>query len=141
MSDGAVIGPTGTRRAERGFSLVEVLIAVVILGVGLLAVAGISSGVADLTRRSTVETEQTMAAQQMLEEMINEGFGAYPRGAGAIADTTLTVAGRSYTVTREVFSVSSRIDSVRVIVEGKLNFGPDTFRTRMYEHLPPPSSP
>lgn len=129
------------RAVQGGFSLVEVLVAVVILAVGLLAVAGISSGVASLTHRSTVETEQTVAAQQMLEKMVSDTFGHYPRGAGAIADTTLTVAGHDYTVTREVFSVSDRVDSLRVIVEGKGRFGPDTFRSRMYQTLDAPTEP
>lgn len=130
-----------SRGAEHGFSLVEVLVAVVILGIGLLGVAALSSGVGALTRRGTAETEQTVAAQQVMEHMLEEPYGTYPRGTGAIADTVITVSGRDYDVSRAVFSVSARVDSVRVIVEGKLGFGPDTFRSRKYERLPPPTSP
>ena len=128
-------------RTRGGFSLVEVLVAVVILGVGLLGVAGLSAGVGSLTRRSTAETEQTVVAQQVLEHMLAEPFGTYARGPGAIADTTLTIAGRDYTVSRRVSSVNARVDRVRVIVEGKLGFGPDTFASRSHDPLPPPSSP
>lgn len=129
------------RSPEAGFSLVELLVAAVILGVGLMAIAGLSAGVGELTRRSTVETEQTVAGLQVLEHMVTEPFGTYPRGAGAIADTTLTVSDRFYTVSRAVFPVTSRVDSLRVIVEGALGFGPDTFRTRKYDRLPPPTNP
>lgn len=124
------------RPGQGGFSLVEVLVAVVILAVGLLAVAGISSGVASLTHRSTVETEQTVAAQQVLEQMIGAGFGA-----AAPPDTTITVAGHDYMVTGEVIPVTSRIEGLRVVVEGRLTSGPDTFRSRRYETLDAPAAP
>ena len=84
---------------EAGFGLVEVLVALTLLAVGLVAVAGLTRGVARQTREAAIRTEQTFAARQVLEAMMARGYAALDDGA---SDTTLVVGARSYTVRREV---------------------------------------
>lgn len=127
-------------RLEAGFGLVEMLVAVVILGFGLLAVAGMTLGVAQQTQGSAVRSDQAMAAQQVIEHMIGEPYGTFPAGV-AVDDTTISVRGHPYEVSRAVYEASARVDSLRVIVAGKGVVGPDTFRARLYEPKPPPTAP
>ena len=84
---------------EAGFGLVEVLVALTILTVGLVAVAGLTWGVARQTREAAIRTEQTFAARQVLEAMVDRGYEGLDVGA---SDTTLAVGGHSYTVRRTV---------------------------------------
>lgn len=57
---------TRLRRSEDGFGLVELIIAMTVLNVGLLAlVAALNSGALALTRASRLSTAATLADQQM----------------------------------------------------------------------------
>ena len=60
----------GTRnRAERGFSLIEVMIAVTILAVGLMGLAGLQSAALRSTHKSYMRTQAGFAAMEMAERM------------------------------------------------------------------------
>ena len=93
MSSASVCEP------DAGFGLIEVLVALTILAVGLLAVAGLTWSVARQTREAAIRTERTLAARQVLEAMADRGFAALTPGT---SDTTLVVGKRSYTVRRAV---------------------------------------
>ena len=53
-------------RAEQGFGLIELLIAMVMLNVGILAIVGaFNSGIFALNRASRITTDSALADQQM----------------------------------------------------------------------------
>lgn len=120
---------SAAREAEAGFGLVEALIAAVLLSVGLLAVGGIALYVASQTRSAAVRTAQTMAGQQVLEATVNQAYADIGTGA---SDTTVTVSGRDYAVTRSVTSAGINIKQVEIQVSGHGNVGTTTFRTRVH---------
>ncbi len=113
---------------EEGFGLVEVLIAVVILAFGLLALAGVSLSTAHQTRGAAYDTDQAMAAQQIMDAMAQNYAGV----AVGSSDTTVTVAGRSYTVSRTVTQAATKLKSVQLVVTGATGVTPDTFVTRLH---------
>ncbi len=55
------------KRNERGFTLVEVLVAIVILTIGIIALAGSSSSVTRMIGRGKIETRAAQAASRRME--------------------------------------------------------------------------
>lgn len=60
------------RRGREGFTLVEVLVAMVILAVGLLALEAMGIGAARMVARADRESELTALASDRLERVLNE---------------------------------------------------------------------
>jgi len=82
-------------RRTRGFSLIEVLVAVVILSVGLLALASLQS---HLVRGSSASRSQSIAtgiAQQTMERL--RGFTTKTGGSGSYASIATSVSPTSVT--------------------------------------------
>lgn len=129
--DGAVVPPG----RERGFGLVEALVALVILSVGLLAIAGIALAVSAQTRAGATTTAQVLAGQQVLEHMVQAGYGSVPTG-----DTTVRVGGRSFTVRRSIPARGRRWKELRVEVEGTGDREAETLVTRRHARRPVPTS-
>jgi len=121
-----------TRGGQAGFGLVEVLVAVVILAFGLLAVAGVSLMVAGQTRGAAYDTDQAMIAQQVMDVMA-QNFDAVPTGT---SDTTMSVAGRSYTISADVTQPSVHLKEVQLVVSGRDRVHPDTFQTSLHRPRP-----
>ena len=115
---------------EAGFGLVEALVSAVILSVGLLAVGGIALSVATQTRSAAVRTDQALAGQQVLEDMVTRDFQTILSMTG---DTTLTVGGRTYTVGRSVTEISAVYAKIEIVVEGADRLGPDTVVTFVHD--------
>ena len=59
-------------RSDAGFTLIEVLIAMIILAVGLLALESLGIGAAASVRRADVRTTYTAMATDELETALNE---------------------------------------------------------------------
>ncbi len=74
---------------EQGFSLVEVLVAIVILTVGLLALAQSSGSVSKMIGRGKQDTEAAMAAQTRLETLRQVANTTTPK-CTALANGTST---------------------------------------------------
>src|SRR5690606_10051411 len=64
-----------TLAARDGFSLVEVLVATVILAVGFLAMAATTGAVLNRIRAAGLETERAAAVQQITERLRSAPFG------------------------------------------------------------------
>jgi len=62
--------------SQRGFTLLEVLIALVILSLGLLALASLTTTVIRNNSFSDDFTTATALAQDKLEELVNTSFGS-----------------------------------------------------------------
>ncbi len=121
------------RGDERGFGLVEALIAVTILVVGLLAVSGLTLASATQVRLAKWQTEQTTAGQLVLEKVEREGFAA-----AADQTDTVTVDGHDYVVTVTVTNVSATVKDVSAQVAGVGSLSPRVIRTRLYQPRPLP---
>ena len=100
-----VAAPTG----REGFSLVEVLVAMVILAIGLLALEALGIGAARAVARADVQSEYTALATQQMEETlmrIRQGV-TLNTGESVVGDATVDVqvvpetvgTSRAYTVT------------------------------------------
>jgi type IV pilus modification protein PilV len=75
-------------RADAGFTLIEVLIAMVILAIGLLAVEALGIGAARTVQRARVQSAYTALATDEMEQAM----------ATINRAPTATIAARSYTV-------------------------------------------
>lgn len=130
----------GTRRPSRlasedGFGLVEALVALIILAVGLLAIAGIALSVSAQARAGVNTTGQVLAGQQVLEAMVQAGYGSVPTG-----DTTVTVGNRTFTVGRSITATGTRWQEIEVRVEGIGDQPAETLMTRLHAPRSPPTS-
>ena len=99
------------RRSRRGFSLVEVLVAVTVLSSALLGLAGTASLGLMQNTRSRDDTQYWGDAQQVLDSLVSRGFGL-----AANTDST-TVRGRK--IKWIIASPASAPQQVTVIVARK----------------------
>lgn len=76
-------------RADAGFSLIEVLIAMIILSVGLLALESLGIGAARSVRRAQAQSNYATTAQELMERTLVRISQAPDV---AIADTSYTAA-------------------------------------------------
>ena len=118
---------------ERGFGLVEALIALTILVIGLVAVSGLSLATAAQARIANWRTQQATAAQVVLEEVQNGGWDSAVSGMD-----TVVLAGHPYAVKLDVTRVSPRIKQVTVAVAGIGGLDSRTFTTRLNKPRPLP---
>lgn len=101
------------RREAPGFSLVEVLLALLLLTVAVLGVAGLALGVARESRRSGRETARALAAQRALDSLRHAGFERADDGR-----STLVLDGREWRVAWEVVREAPDLKRVEVHVSG-----------------------
>ena len=80
---------TDPPRSQGGFSLIEVLIAMIILSVGLLALETLGIGAARTVRRAAVQTTYAATAADLMERTLVR-ISRSP--TAAIADTSYTAA-------------------------------------------------
>lgn len=136
--DGTEGATAATPLRHAGIGLVEVLIALAILSVGLLSIAGIAMSVGAQTRLSTWQTDQALAAQVVLERVHNAGYDAATDGTD-----TVYIGSKRYIANRSVTVVEARVKEVRVTVSSQYDVVPRAFTTRLHQarQLPPPPSP
>lgn len=123
--------------AERGFTLLEVMVSLFIFSVVL---AGMSPAfVAQLQQNtaSEVKTEAIMAAQQVLDTIRLQDISSLP-ASGAGTATTLVIGNRSYVVTPTYCadvsfctSAATRHIGVRVMYAGVLRYETETVFTQL----------
>lgn len=123
-------------RAEDGFGLVEALVAVVVFAVGVLSVAAVAAHAAQLSTQGAVATDQTLAASQVFSSLRQEDFDAVTGG-----EETVQVGEHSYTVERDVTTLSSDTKQVVAVVSGVATFPADTFETVLHRSTGYPSAP
>lgn len=109
------------KRAEGGFTLVELLVAVVILGVGIVALAGASALVTRMIGRGQMATRTAQVASQRLEQLRLVANSTSPKcTSGGFASGTangtmgmtekwvITASGSSRTITDSVKYTAAR---------------------------------
>lgn len=100
-----------TNDKQGGFSLVEVVVAMLVLSFGLLAMAASTGYVATQLRSTTWDTQRTLARQQVIEQLKSTVF------ANVTTNTTGVTIG-SYTIRWNVTNVSGAQRSVQLITSG-----------------------
>ena len=101
-------GPTINRE---GFSLVEVIVAILVLSFGLLAMAASTGYVATQLRSTTWDTQRNLARQQVMEQLKATIF------ANVATNTTGRAIGQ-YTVRWNVTNLNSAQRRVQLITTG-----------------------
>jgi len=129
------------REDEAGVTLIEVMVAMVILAFGLLAVAGMAGAVAMQTRMGGNVTGQTAAGQEVLEELQTKGYLHSDLAVGTSDTRQVTLASHTYTVTYRVNSAGTDLKEVVAVVEGTRDLPPDTLRTLVARMSGPPPIP
>lgn len=110
------------KRPTAGFTLVEVLVAVVVLGIGIIAMAGTSGMVTRMIGRGKMATRAGQAATRKVEELRLAAYSTSPRcTAGAFASGGPVVA--NGVTTSWVVPVNGKVRSVQVTVSFKTTRG------------------
>ena len=123
-------------RDDSGLGLIEVIIAMIILSIGMMAIAGISLQVGTQNKLSTFQTDQSLAAQQVMESLQRQGYAAAVSGTD-----TVTVGNRVYTVTRSVSTAAARVKLVQLTVQSSNGVTARTFAGRIYQTRQLPIAP
>lgn len=104
-------------RNERGFSLISTLIAVVILSIGILALAKTSAAVVRAGAQAASRTEAVSVARAYMEEVRSRRPAALISEAAVACDREgVPNANGPYTRSVVVTDVASNLKSVRVVV-------------------------
>jgi len=104
-------------RNDKGSSVVEILVALVIFGVGLVAAARVMPESSAKTTRSRNKTIAVNIAQEKMEELMSSGYQHADLAAGAHDDPDNPISGhyiRSWTVTDDTPVVDMKMISVSV---------------------------
>ena len=114
--------PVPTVSDEKGFTLLEIFIAILLLTVGLLGTAALTTGVVRGNVSSRLLTSATAIAQSCLEENRRVGYasaGAVPSGGTNSCPTgnaTVSVNGVSYTRNLGIDSSVGNVKTLTVTV-------------------------
>ena len=117
--------------SESGMTLIEILVAVFVLTVGLLAVAAMTGAVATQTRTAGSLTGQAAAGQQVLEALRMQGYASLTPGTQGTRQ--VTVNSHSYTVTYAIASGGTGLKEIEVRIDGTRDLPPDTMSTLLHE--------
>jgi len=109
------MSPQGLTSNEKGFTLIEVMIAITLLAIGLLAVAATPVMVMSGNSRAQRITEASFGAMDRLEHLMVLDNSAAELTAGAHS-ATVTQGGLTYTVDWVVVDLDSSRKSVAVTV-------------------------
>jgi prepilin-type N-terminal cleavage/methylation domain-containing protein len=110
------------KRATAGFTLVEVLVAVVVLAIGIIAMAGTSGAAARMIGRGKMSTRAGQRATRKMEELRLAAYSTSPRctAAGFASGGPVTTEG----VTRSwVVPTTGKVRNVQVTVSFKTTRG------------------
>ncbi len=99
--------------SRTGFGLAELLVSITILGIGIVAVAGLVVSTGDRTRASAWQTDQIIVAQQELERAARLPFDSLV----SATDSTATSMG-SYRLDRSVSPIGLRLKQLDVTTSG-----------------------
>lgn len=104
----------GRGEARLGFTLIEVIGALVIFAVGVLMAASLAGSLSVQVRDAAVRAEVVTAARERMEAMERLAYDSFDVGSDVEG---LTIQGRDYERTTIVTAYGVRIRSVEVTVE------------------------
>ena len=99
------------KAGANGFSLVEVIVAMMVLTFGLLAMAASTGYVFNQLRSTAFDTQRQLARQQVVEQMRGMFWDSIPSTAQT------TTVGR-YTMIYQGTTIANGIKQVRIITQG-----------------------
>ncbi len=94
-----------------GFSLVEVLLAIVVTSVGILGAAGVVLGIGSQAVRAGRDTEHTLAGRNAVESLVRAGHAA-----ATSHTSTVDIGGRRFDVSHDVSEPLPRLKHALVTV-------------------------
>ena len=115
-------------RERRGFTLIEVIFALVIFAGGVLMITRLSGSLAVQLRNAGIRSEVTLETQFRLDSLGNVAYDSLPLGTST---ATLTIQGRTYQSVITVTQESPRIREVAVVTSPATGTGV-TFSGRTY---------
>lgn len=98
-----------------GFTLIEVVAALLIFAAGVLTAANLSGALADQVRNAAVRSEVVSAAQERMEQLERLPYDSLLVGVGT-GTQSLDIQGLSYTRTTVISYFNARTVSMRVTV-------------------------
>ena len=107
----AVVDGGGRLASDGGFTLVEVMVALVLLAMGALAITQLSLSVALLMERSTAKTELIMLAENRLEEVQSRDYDEIAVG---VSVDTVRVRGQPFVRRMTITEPNPRMREIRV---------------------------
>ena len=139
MSTRTVPPPALGIRKEAGFTLIEIFVAMVLLSIGLLGTAALTTGVVRGNVQSRNLTTATTIAQTCFEENRRVGYanaGIVPAGGtnNCTGSSTVTLGGVSFTRALSIDASISNIKTLTVTVswsEGAIGTKSITLKTVM----------
>lgn len=99
-------------RKDSGFSIIEVLVAIIILSVGLLALAQSSGTVSRMVGRGNQDTQAAMAAQARLDALRQSANSTTPKCTALANGST----GGTLPITATAWTVTTNSDGTRTVV-------------------------
>lgn len=121
---------------ERGFTIVEVLIAIVILSVGVLALSSSSGAVTRMIYGGKAKTQAAAVGQSILDSLRTAAQTATPVCSGLFGSTWtrggITALWAVATQTSPVGNGSARFIELRLTYRIGTQRGGDTLRTTIY---------
>ena len=102
---------SGRFASSGGFTLVEVMVALIILATGALAITHLSLSVAVLMQQSTAKTELIAFAENRMEQVQSQDYDDLRVG---VAADTVSVRGKPYVRTVTITAPNSRMREIRV---------------------------
>lgn len=118
------------RRSDAGFTLVEIMVAIVLMTIGILAMAALAMAVAEANRDATNHTRADQLLHEKVEEFRSASYTAIADGSDEV-DMAGTKIVRTWTVTDD----APMDDIKRLDLVGKWVEKGDTLTTRTATYI------
>jgi type IV pilus modification protein PilV len=109
-------------RSESGFTLIEVMIAIIMLTVGVLALSTSSGAVTKMMYSGRMRTDAAMIAQSVMDSLRARVFATTASQCNLLTSATLSPPQRGYTATVDVGGTGNKRS---VIVTVRYRLGTD----------------
>ena len=122
-----------TRSSRGGFTIVEVLIAIVMLSIGVLALASSSGSITRMMHFGRMKTDATAIAQSVLDSLRYRAQATTPKCTSVVAGSQAIAPKLGFTTN---WTVTTSGDTRNVVVAVSYQVGPrqkaDTLTTSLY---------
>lgn len=119
-----------------GFGLIEVVLALLVASLGVLAAAGTVLGIGSQARLAQWDTDQALVAVLVIDNARRAGYASVPSGNGIE-----TLGSRAYARATAVTRPIPGLEHISVTVRSALGRAAATFETRLAQPRPLPVAP
>jgi len=110
-----------TADSRHGFTLIEVMGALVIFTVGVIGALTLSDGLGDRLDRAALRTRVVEAAHEQVDSLRAVGYGSLLAGS---TSSEVTLSARAYRIDRTVAQYSPLVKRIAITVEPVSGVGP-----------------